>query len=81
MQYAQLIMDPTVEIFKISAKLDPLYDDLYNSLLSIQLAVKVFNRTLNSMERQNSDLRLRLMQQEAELIQLRIQNENLKNGL
>lgn len=80
-QFAVMIIDPTVEIFKIRAKLDPLYDDLYHSLVSVQLGIKVFDRTINSLSKQNSELRLRLMQQESELVQLRIQNENLKDGL
>jgi hypothetical protein len=81
MQHAQLIIDPTVEIFKIKGKSDVHFQDLYESLLIVQLSMKISERTLKRLFSERSDLILKLTQQEAELIQLRIQNENLKDGI
>lgn len=81
MQHAMNIIDPTVAIFKIKGKDDQYFKDIYESLLTIQLALKISDRTMKRLFTERSNLILRLMTQEAELVQLRAQNEHLKDGL
>lgn len=81
MQHAMNIIDPTVEIFKLKGKDDQYFRDIYESLLTVQLALKISDRTMKRLFTERSNLILRLITQEAELVQLRAQNEHLKDGL